>query len=157
MAEERKYWNPEIETMPLDKLRKLQEARLKERVAWAYERTKLYRRKFDEAGVKPRDIKTLEDITKLPLTDDVIDIRGKPLSDKLAIPQEEIKMFHSTSGTTTGIPEAIPFSEKDKEIFFDQGEAGADGRWGPDLGMWFRFLHALIVASSAIGSLGQRW
>lgn len=127
MAEERKYWNPEIETMPLDKLRKLQEERLRERVAWAYKRTKLYRRKFDEAGVKPGDIKTLEDITKLPLTDDVIDIRGKPLSDKLAIPQEEIKMFHSTSGTTTGIPEAIPFSEKDKEIFFDQGEARC--RW----------------------------
>ena len=126
MAKERKYWNEELETMPPDKMRKLQEERLQNLVSWAYERTELYRRKFDEAGIKPQDINTLEDIQKLPLTDDVKDIRGVPMSVKLAIPENEIQMFHSTSGTTTGIPEPVPYSKKDKEAFF---EAETRGRW----------------------------
>lgn len=125
MLEERKYWSPEIETMPLDKLRELQGERLEELVAFAYEKSPLYRRKLDEAAVKPTDIKTVDDLSKLPLTDDT-DIRGKPFPDKLAIPANEIERFHSTSGITTGIPEPIPFSAKDTDNLLD-GEAQA--RW----------------------------
>ena len=64
------YWDEEIETMPLDKMRKLQGERLQEIVAYAYERTKFYRRKFDEAGVKPSDISSVDDLAKLPLIED---------------------------------------------------------------------------------------
>ena len=80
-TEEKKYWESDIETMPLDKLRELQEERLREIVTWAYEKTKLYRRKFDQAGVKPSDIKTLDDLRKLPLTDDK-EIRNTPMEEK---------------------------------------------------------------------------
>ena len=114
MAQERKYWNPEAETMPLDKVRKLQGERLQEFVAWAYERTAFYRRKFDEAGIKPSDINTLDDLVKIPLTKDS-EIRQAPMEDKIAIPWEEVYRFCSSSGTT-GLPEIIPFKREDFEI-----------------------------------------
>ncbi|KAF0123716.1 MAG: Phenylacetate-coenzyme A ligase [bacterium] len=123
---EKKFWNEEMETMPLDKLRSLQEKRLQSVVAHAYEHSRVYKRKFDEAGVKPSDISTLGDIVKLPLTDDLGDIRNAPFEDKLSVPLSEIKMYHSTSGTTTGIPEPIPYSTRDVKAFF---EGEARGRW----------------------------
>ena len=121
MGEERKFWDEEMETMPLDKLRKLQGERLQELVTIAYDKTALYRRKLDEAGVKPSDINTVEDISKLPFTEDE-DIRGKPLSEKLTIADNEVKVFSSTSGTTTGIPEPIVLTKKDFDAFL-YGEA----------------------------------
>ena len=66
---DRKYWDPDIETMPLDKLRALQLRRFQEIAAYAYEKTLLYLRKMDAAGVRPQDISRLEDIALLPLTD----------------------------------------------------------------------------------------
>ena len=114
MEQEGKYWEPEIETMPLDKLRKLQEERLQEIVAYAYERTKFYRRKFDEAGVKPSDINTLDDLAKLPLIEDS-EIRHAPMEDKLGVPWEEIYHCCSSSGTT-GFPEPIAFTKNDFAI-----------------------------------------
>jgi len=85
MTEEKKYWDPEAETMPIDKLRRLQGERLQELVAYAYEKTKFYRRKFDEADVKPSDIQTIDDLKKLPLIEDD-EIRNAPLEDKLSVP-----------------------------------------------------------------------
>jgi len=114
MAQEKKYWDPEMETMPLDKLRKLQEERLQELVAWAYERTTFYRRKFDEAGIKPSDINTLDDMEKIPLTKDS-EIRQAPMEEKLAVPWEDVKRFCSSSGTT-GFPEIIPFMRSDFDV-----------------------------------------
>jgi len=124
--EKRKFWNEEIETMPLEKLRKLQEQRLQHAVEWAYTRTNFYRRLFDKAGVKPQDISTLEDIRKIPFTMDIEVDTDVPLKDRLAIPEDEIKMFHSTSGTV-GAVVPIPFNKKEAELFFTEGEARA--RW----------------------------
>ena len=126
MEDKRKYWDSEKETMPLDKLQELQGKRLQMLATLAYEKTSLYRRKFDEAGIKPSDIKTVEDIRNLPLTDDVEDIRNRPLSDRLTILPREIERFNSTSGTTTGMPEPIPFNKKDTDTLID---AEAQGRW----------------------------
>ena len=58
MVEEQVYWDTKIETMPLDELIKMQAERLQSLVARAYDKTALYRRKFDQAGIKPTDIKT---------------------------------------------------------------------------------------------------
>ena len=58
---------------------------------------------FDEAGVKPADIKTLEDIRPLPFTTDVEVASDVSLGDRLAVPEEDIKMFHSTSGTVGAV------------------------------------------------------
>lgn len=126
MKSDKKYWNEKIETMPANKMKKLQSKRLQSVVAHAYENSKLYKRKFQEAGIKPTDINSLDDIVKLPLTEDVEDIRNSAFEDKLSIPIDQVKMYHSTSGTTTGIPEPIPYSANDVNAFFE-GETRA--RW----------------------------
>lgn len=132
IQEERKYWDPEVETLPLDKLNRLQDERLQELVALAYEKTPFYRHKFDAAGIKPSDIKGVADITKLPLIEDT-DTRGIPLLEKLTIPMEQVKMFHSTSGTTTGIPEPCAFSQKGLDAFFYMESRG---RWTMGVRPW---------------------
>ena len=57
-----KYWNEKIETMPRAELEKLQLRKLKEQLKHCYEDSAFYRKKFQDAGLKPDDIKTLEDI-----------------------------------------------------------------------------------------------
>jgi phenylacetate-CoA ligase len=114
MTEEKKYWDPETETMPIDKLRKLQGERLQELVSYAYEKSKFYKRKYDEAGVKPSDIHTVDDLKKLPLIEDD-EIRNAPLEEKLSVPLSEVDQCCSSSGTT-GFPEPIAFTRDDFDI-----------------------------------------
>jgi phenylacetate-CoA ligase len=58
------YWNEEMETMPRDRLERLQLERLQRIVDYVYHRVPHYRRKMDEAGVKPSDIRHLQDIVR---------------------------------------------------------------------------------------------
>ena len=119
--QERRYWNEEFETLPLDKLKKLQEERLQSMVARAYEKTNFYRKKFDQMGVKPKDVKTIDDIQKLPMIESE-DFRKVPVSEKLAVPMEEVRYVGSTSGTT-GIPEPILYTKYDwEEILISEME-----------------------------------
>ena len=60
---ERKFWNEEKETLPLQKLQKLQNEGLQNAVDWAYKKTRFYRNLFDQVGVKPKDIRTIKNIT----------------------------------------------------------------------------------------------
>jgi phenylacetate-CoA ligase len=111
MAKERKYWDAEAETMPVEKLRRLQGERLQGLVAYAYEKTKFYKRKYDEAGVKPSDIHGIDDLKKLPLIEDE-EIRNAPLENKLSVPWSEVKQCCSSSGTT-GFPEPLAMTRND--------------------------------------------
>ena len=113
--EESRYWDAEIETMPLDKLRKLQNEKLQEIVAYAYEKSSLYKRKFQQAGVKPSDINTQDDLWKLPLYGSA-EFHQTPIEEQLTVPFEEVKQVCSTSGTTTGYSKPILFTRKDFEI-----------------------------------------
>ena len=61
-----KYWNPILETMPQEQLRALQLIKFKKIVQWAYDHSKFHRQLYTEAGMEPGDIKTFEDITKVP-------------------------------------------------------------------------------------------
>ncbi len=61
-----KYWDEELETLPRPELEKRQLADLQEIVQFAYDHAPYYKRSFDEAGVKPADIKTLKDLEKFP-------------------------------------------------------------------------------------------
>ena len=61
-----KFWDEELETLPREELEKRQLADLQEIVKFAYDNAPYYKRSFDEAGVKPEDIKTLKDIQKFP-------------------------------------------------------------------------------------------
>ncbi len=126
MTEWRKYWDDELETMPRDKLEKLEADKLQEMVAWAYNRTTLYRRKFDHAGVKPEDIKTRDDIRKLPLTTYLEDYCQTPIAEKLAVPREKVKVVSSTSGTVSGFTQPVLMTEQGWAEYVN---AEAKGRW----------------------------
>lgn len=94
-----------------DAMLSLQEQRLKQAVRWAYENSDFYRRKLDEAGVHPSDIKGLEDLVKLPFTDKEELRANYPLGLK-AVPEEKIVRIHASSGTT-GKKTVACYTQKD--------------------------------------------
>jgi phenylacetate-CoA ligase len=104
-------WNKEAECMPEDKLKQLQLKRLKNTVLKAYERVPYYRKKFDEAGFKPKDLKTLEDIRKIPFTSKA-DLREVYPFGMFASPLSEIVEIHMSSGTT-GKPVVAGYTRSD--------------------------------------------
>jgi len=109
------YWNKEIETMPREKLRELQLERLKKIVKYAYGRVPYYRKKFDEVGLKPEDIKSLEDIRYIPFTSKA-DLREVYPFGMFAVPLSEIVEIHSSSGTT-GKPVVMGYTRGDLEVW----------------------------------------
>jgi len=111
-----------IEKTPLKELKEIQNRRLRHLVKWAYERTGLYRRKFDEAGMKLKDIRKVDDLRKAPLTRYLEDFVKTPLSDKLAVPIEEVKEVSSTSGTLSGFTQPFMMTKKEAKAYY-QNEA----------------------------------
>jgi phenylacetate-CoA ligase len=114
-----KYWNPILETMPQEKLRALQLKKFKKIVQWAYDHSKFHRQLYAEAGMEPGDIKTFEDIAKVPEVEKAMmrDIQRKdpfPYGDALCVPLEKVTEFHQTSGTT-GQPVYQPDTWQDWE------------------------------------------
>lgn len=104
-------WNPEQECMNSANLQTLQFARLKNLVEHVYNTVPFYKKKLDEAGVKPSDIKSLKDIAKLPFTTKS-DLRETYPYGLLAVPQSEIVEIHMSSGTT-GTPVVDAYTAKD--------------------------------------------
>ena len=94
-----KYWNQEIETMPAAELRKHQLDKLKEQVKHCYNDSVFYRKRFKDAGLKPEDIETLEDIQKIPFTAKN-DLRDNYPFGMLAVNLADIVEIHASSGTT---------------------------------------------------------
>ena len=60
------YWNPKNETLPREELQKLQLLKLRRLCEWAYATTPFHQRKFDEAGFKPEQLQSLDDIRRIP-------------------------------------------------------------------------------------------
>ncbi len=95
----KKYYQPEIETMPVEEIKKLQSERLVKQVHHVWDHVPYYRKKMEDAGVSPDDIKGIEDLHKLPfMTKD--DLREAYPFGLLAVPKSECVRIHSTSGTT---------------------------------------------------------
>ena len=99
------YWNPVLETLPLEKLRELQVRKFRRIVEWAYKRSKFHRKLYQEAGLKPGDIRSYDDVVKVPKVEKSMmrDIQRKdpfPYGDALCVPLEEVTEFRQTSGTT---------------------------------------------------------
>ena len=93
------YYQPEIETMPLQQLQQLQSDRLVEQVKFVYDNVKFYHDKMDAAGVKPEDIKGIDDLYKLPfITKD--DLKDQYPYGLLGVPLKDCVRIQSTSGTT---------------------------------------------------------
>ena len=105
MMSNSEYWNPILETMPQEKLRALQLKKFKEIFTWAYERSKFYHNLYRDAGIEPGDIKTFEDIRKVPKIEKSM-LRGAqgkdpfPYGDMLTVPLDQVTEYRQTSGTT---------------------------------------------------------
>lgn len=105
------FWNEKAETMPRDKLEKLQGQKLKKLGAYVYDKVEFYKMKFKELEITPKDIKSVEDITKLPLTYKT-DLRDHYPFRLNAVPMDEIIRVHVSSGTT-GKPTVVSYTRKD--------------------------------------------
>ena len=93
------YYQPEIETMPYEQLRQLQNERLVKQVQHVWDNVPYYRKKMEEKGVTPEDIQGVDDLYKLPfLSKD--DLREAYPYGLLGMPLSECVRIHSTSGTT---------------------------------------------------------
>ena len=93
------YYKPEIECAPRSELEALQSYRLSRTVRRVYENVAPYRKKMDEAGVKPEDIKSIADLQKLPFTVKQ-DLRDNYPYGMFASPMKDIVRIHASSGTT---------------------------------------------------------
>ncbi len=105
------YWNEKAETMPRDELEKLQGEKLKKLANYVYQNVEFYKKKFDEMSIKPDDIKSVSDITKLPLTLKT-DLRDHYPFGLNAVPMSDIIRIHASSGTT-GKPTVVSYTRKD--------------------------------------------
>lgn len=99
------------ERMGVDELRATQLTRLQWTLKHAYENVPLYKRKFDEAGVHPEDLKALEDLRHFPHTTKD-DLRDTYPFGMLAVPQEQVSRIHASSGTT-GRPTVVGYTKDD--------------------------------------------
>ncbi len=105
-------WSKE-ETLPREELEKIQLERLKETVSRVYERVPAYRKKMDEAKVKPEDIKSLKDLSKLPFVTKQ-DMRDNYPFGLFAVPKDKLVRIHASSGTT-GKPTVVGYTQGDIE------------------------------------------
>ena len=104
-------FSPEIETIDRKALREMQLERLKYIVRYAYENVPMYRRRFDEIGLKPEHIRTLKDIELIPYTTKD-DLRDNYPYGMFAVPMKKIIRLHASSGTT-GKPVVGGYTRRD--------------------------------------------
>ncbi|MBQ9079522.1 MAG: phenylacetate--CoA ligase [Clostridia bacterium] len=110
-----KYWNEQIETAPREQLDKMQLERLQKTVKHVYDNVPLYRERMDAAGVKPEDVKTLDDICRLPFTSKQ-DLRDTYPYGMFAVPMEDVVRLHASSGTT-GKQIVVGYTQNDLDIW----------------------------------------
>lgn len=108
-------WNEKFETMPLEDLKNIQSERLQKLVKYVYERCPLYKQKLDQVGVLPSDIKTIDDITKLPFTTK-LDMRDSYPFGLFSVPRTELVEIHVSSGTT-GNPTLVGYTRNDIDLW----------------------------------------
>lgn len=108
-------FNQRMETIQRDELASLQLSRLQKTVAHAYENVAMYRRKLDEAGVRPGDIRSLEDIRLLPFTVKD-DLRDNYPFGMFAVPMRDVVRVHASSGTT-GKATVVGYTKNDLEMW----------------------------------------
>ena len=110
-----KYWNESIETASREQLDKMQLERLQKTVKHVYDNVPLYRERMDAAGVKPEDVKTLDDLQKLPFTSKQ-DLRDTYPYGMFAVPMDDVVRLHASSGTT-GKQIVVGYTEGDLDIW----------------------------------------
>ena len=116
LAPERTELDP-IEVASEGDIRRLQAERLSWSLRHAYDNTPHYRAKFDSAGVRPDDFKTLDDLAKFPFTTKA-DLRENYPFGMFAVPQSQIARIHASSGTT-GKPTVVGYTKRDIDTWSD--------------------------------------
>lgn len=111
------YWQEEFETITRDRLEELQLQRLQQTLQRVYENVPFYRKSFDEAGISPGDVKSLEDLQKVPFTTKQ-DLRNNYPFGLFAVPMDEIVRLHASSGTT-GKPTVVGYTSNDINTWAD--------------------------------------
>ncbi|MCD4810392.1 MAG: phenylacetate--CoA ligase [Methanosarcinales archaeon] len=112
-----KYWQPKYETMPRSEIEALQLKRLKNVVKNVYEYVPFYRQAFGSIGIKPGDIRSLEDISRLPGTSKA-DLRDNYPFGLFATPMRDVVRLHASSGTS-GKATVVGYTARDIETWSD--------------------------------------
>lgn len=107
----------EGERLTREQLRELQLDRLRATLWHAYDNVELYRKKFDEAGVKPDDCRSLADLSRFPFTTKA-DLRETYPFGMFAVPMADVRRIHASSGTT-GRPTVVGYTENDLSMWAD--------------------------------------
>jgi phenylacetate-CoA ligase len=140
---ERKYWDPKVELMSLKEIKILQERRLRQVVEHVYLHSPFYRKKFDEIGLKPKHIRTLKDVSKIPITNKYqmrestersVREGKRPFHEFVMVPEEMFVTIHCTSGST-GAPFTAPLLEMELTAkgMIATGESAARQFWAAGL------------------------
>jgi len=108
-------WNPEAETMPRAELQKLVLKRMQGTLERVYSRVPFYKKLFDDAGVKPADLKSMDDLAKFPFTVKQ-NLRDNYPFGPFAVPLEEVSQIHATSGTT-GKMTVTGYTDNDMKVW----------------------------------------
>lgn len=108
------HWSS-VESLSRDDLKKIQSQRLRHVCERVYERVSFYKKAFDEKGIKPSDIKSIDDIVKLPFTTKA-DLRDNYPFNLFAEPLSNIVRIHASSGTT-GKPTVVGYTRYDIEMW----------------------------------------
>lgn len=112
---EKVYFNPDVELASRDYLRAVQSARLIKMVENCYNNVPFYKKKFDDIGLLPGDIKSIDDITKLPFTIKQ-DLRDNYPFGLFAVPNETLVRIHASSGTT-GKQTVVGYTQHDVDVW----------------------------------------
>ena len=123
MNREVPYWNPYLETLTRDGLERLQLKKFKRILTWAYSNSRFHRNLYQDAGMHPDDINSLEDVRRVPKVEKSMmqPIQRKdpfPYGDALCVDLEDVCVFRQTSGTT-GQPVYQPDTWQDWEWWSD--------------------------------------
>lgn len=108
-------WDPTYECMQREELEQLQLERLQATLNRVYKSVTCYRKKFDDAGIIPEDVKSLSDLEKLPFTTKE-DLRLNYPYGMFAVPLREVVRIHSSSGTT-GKPTVVGYTKNDIKLW----------------------------------------
>ena len=108
-------FNIEYETMPREALEAIQVRRLQATLGRAYASVPFYRKSFEDAGVAPADIKSLDDLRRIPFTTKQ-DLRDNYPFNMFAVPMSNVVRIHASSGTT-GQPTVVGYTLRDVDTW----------------------------------------
>jgi phenylacetate-CoA ligase len=149
------FFNRQIETMPREALRDLQNKRLRNTVRYVYEQVPYYREVFDRLSLKPSDIQSVEDLPNIPFT------KKQTLRDYypfglLAVPREDLMRIHASSGTT-GKPTVVCYTANDIDVFAEvNARSLAAGGGQPGMILHNAYGYGLFTGGLGIHYGGER-